>query len=334
MSRPDTMGAPLARSFVLETFVDYLRFERGLADNTVAAYLRDCQVLIRFAADQGIDSPADITYGTLRDFLHHLTVEGGATALGHQGRGKGLAARSVARARSALRSYFAFLVTEGYVDEDPTALLESPRIRPALPHALSYAQVKTILDAAERGAELAEGTLALAPYSKALAVRDVAMLEVLYGAGLRISELMALRVRDVDLEDRLVRVTGKGGKARLVPVGGSAAAAVRRYLDSWRGVLDRRGESRGVLFLSRQGRPLSRMGAWKIVRRHAEGAGFSSVTPHSFRHSFATHLLERGANLVAVQEMLGHADISTTQIYTHVDRQYLQEEHKHYHPRG
>jgi integrase/recombinase XerD len=289
MSRPDTMGAPLARSFVLETFVDYLRFERGLADNTVAAYLRDCQVLIRFAADQGIDSPADITYGTLRDFLHHLTVEGGATALGHQGRGKGLAARSVARARSALRSY---------------------------------------------GAELAEGTLALAPYSKALAVRDVAMLEVLYGAGLRISELMALRVRDVDLEDRLVRVTGKGGKARLVPVGGSAAAAVRRYLDSWRGVLDRRGESRGVLFLSRQGRPLSRMGAWKIVRRHAEGAGFSSVTPHSFRHSFATHLLERGANLVAVQEMLGHADISTTQIYTHVDRQYLQEEHKHYHPRG
>jgi len=297
--------------FRLEEFSDYLRYERGLAASTVRAYLADCTSLAGFLARRGVDSPAAVDYGILRDYLTALTE-------------RGLKARSVARRRSALRTYFRFLVEEGRLQEDPTERLESPRVTRVLPAALSYAEIESILDAVS----------SLSTDGHPNATRDAAMLETLYGAGLRVSELVSLRLRDLLLDEGLISVQGKGDKQRIVPIGGRAVGVLRRYLRERRPVLERR-ESAGRVFLNQHGRPLSRMGAWKIVGKHVRNAGIDKrVTPHTFRHSFATHLLEGGADLVAVQEMLGHADISTTQIYTHVDRRYLQEEHRQHHPRG
>ena len=205
------------------------------------------------------------------------------------------------------------------VVRDPSERLETPKRWRTLPDVLTVAEVERLL---------AAPTL-----EEPLAFRDRAMLELAYGAGLRVSEWISI-VRDVMLEDGLVRVFGKGSKERLVPIGRSAIAALAIYLRELRPRLER-GEGKGALFLNSRGRPLTRMGAWKILRIHVERSGIAKhVSPHTLRHSFATHLLEGGADLRAVQEMLGHADISTTQIYTHVDREYLRQVHRSYHPRG
>lgn len=295
------------RAFRLEGFRDHLAFERGLAERTVEAYLRDCGVLVGFLDDRGTRAPEEVTYRLLRDFVADL------------GR-RGLAASTVARKVSAVRSYFRYLQAEGAVTDDPAERLESPGRGRPLPSVLSYAEVQRLLGAV--------------PVEHSLAFRDRALLEVLYGSGLRASESTELGVRDLYPEEGLLRVVGKGSKERLVPVGSDARHALARYLRESRPGLDR-GEGKGRVFLNRHGRPLSRMGVWKIVRRHAERAGLGErVTPHTLRHSFATHLLEGGADLAAVQEMLGHADISTTEIYTHVDRSYLREVHRSFHPRG
>lgn len=295
------------RAFRLEGFRDHLAFDRGLAERTVEAYLRDCRALATFLDEGGTHAPEDVTYRHLRDFVADL------------GR-RGLAASSVARKVSAVRAYFRYLQAEGAVADDPAERLESPGRGRPLPSVLSYAEVQRLL--------------AAVPVEHSLAFRDRALLEVLYGSGLRASESIELRVRDLYLDEGLLRVVGKGSKERLVPVGSDARHALARYLRESRPGLDR-GEGKGRIFLNRHGRPLSRMGVWKIVRRHAERAGLGErVTPHTLRHSFATHLLEGGADLAAVQEMLGHADISTTEIYTHVDRSYLREVHKSFHPRG
>ena len=297
----------MSREFFLEPFEDYLRFERGLADRTVEAYVRDCRQMAAFVRAGGADGADEVDYGRLRDFVVDL-VE------------RGLAGSTVARKLSAIRAYFAFAVAEGHCDSDPTERLESPRSGRSLPDVLSYPEVERIL--------------AAVPIEHELAFRDRAMLETLYGAGLRVSELVGLEILDLLLDEELLRVRGKGSKERLVPLGARAIDALRRYLRETRPRLDR-GESRGVVFLNHHGRPLTRVGAWKVVRRHVERAGIRrSVSPHTFRHSFATHLLEGGADLAAVQEMLGHADISTTQIYTHVDRAYLKQVHRSFHPRG
>ena len=298
-------------AFRLEPFSDYLLYERGLARTTARAYLGDCRFLIRHLVDRGVHDPVDVSYADLRSFLASRAEAG-------------LASRTIARGRSALRTYFGFLVAEGHLTEDPTERLEAPRISRALPDVLSYREVKAILDSAS----------SIHPEAYANAERDTAMLETLYGSGLRVSELIGLRVRDLSLDEGLISVHGKGDRHRIVPIGGRAVRVLRRYLRGRRPELDR-GQSGGVVFLNQHGRPLSRMGVWKIIRKHVRNAGVDrDVTPHTFRHSFATHLLEGGADLVAVQEMLGHADISTTQIYTHVDRRYLQEEHRRHHPRG
>lgn len=303
----DGVERTVRHSFRLEPFADYLRFERGLATRTRDAYLRDVKDLVTFAGEGGVERPEDIDYRLLRDFVVHLVD-------------RGLASSTVSRKQSALRAYFGFLVVEGHVEKDPTERLESPRGRRSLPAVLSYEEVERIL--------------AAVPVEHRLAFRDRAMLETLYGAGLRASELIELELTDLLLDEKLLRVLGKGSRERLVPIGRRAVDAVRRYLRELRPELES-GEGRSVVFLNQHGRPLSRMGAWKIVRRHVESAGIERrVTPHTFRHSFATHLLEGGADLAAVQEMLGHADISTTQIYTHVDRAYLKEVHRSFHPRG
>ena len=298
--------------FRLEEFADYLRFERRASPRTVEAYVRDCRNMVETVAERGRSTPAAVRLSDLRAHLAGLTEAG-------------LAASTLARCRSSLRTYFRFLLGEGHLEADPTEGLEAPARGRPLPHVLTYDGVLAILEAVGVDYELAN--------------RDRAMLEVLYGSGVRISELISLRVRDLLMDEGLAIVRGKGDKQRLVPLGGSASRALQRYFRDTRPSLDTRGQTAGAVFLNQHGRPLSRTGAWKIVRRHvdaakAAGARLGHVTPHTFRHTFATHLLENGADLAAVQEMLGHADISTTQIYTHVDRTYLREEHRRFHPRA
>lgn len=304
MTEPDDEAI---RAFRLEPFRDYLSFERGLAVRTIEAYARDIGAFVSFALERGIRDPRELGYRELRDWVARL---------GELGRARS----TVSRAVSSLRGYFRFLLEEDVIDADPSERLESPGADRSLPDVLSVAEIERLL-----GAVTPDRTYAF---------RDRAILEVLYGCGLRVSELCGLRTRDVDLEERLVRVLGKGSKERLVPLGSDAGHALRRYLRESRPRLDR-GGSKGHVFLNRSGTPLSRMGVWKILRQYVERAGIARrVTPHTLRHSFATHLLEGGADLASVQEMLGHADISTTEIYTHVDRSHLKQVHRTHHPRG
>jgi integrase/recombinase XerD len=296
-----------ARDFQLEGFRDFLALEAGHSENTVEAYLRDLQRMAEFAASKGVRDPGQVTRTLLRDFVYLL-------------KDLGLSAATIRREVSAIRTYYAFLVGEGRVPADPSDRLESPRRGRVLPDTLTVRDVDALL---------------AAPHvDQPLAWRDRTLLELGYGAGLRVSELCGLLLTDLQLTDNLVRVFGKGGKERLVPIGRSVIGAVAVYVHQLRPELDR-GKSGGRLLLNARGQPLSRVGAWGIVKRAAERAGITKrVTPHTLRHSFATHLLEGGADLRAVQEMLGHADLSTTQIYTHVDREYLRSVHKQYHPRG
>ena len=280
-------------SFHLEAFRDWLAFERGLSPRTLDAYARDTARLRQFLEGRGIADPGAATPMDLREFSYHLKDDG-------------LAATSIRRTLSATRTYYGFLLAEGLVERDPTEQLEPPRVWRRLPDVLDRTAVERLLTAPDP--------------SDPLYWRDVAMLEFAYASGVRVSELTGLKTRDLDLQEGFATVYGKGAKERLVPVGGAAVRALRTYLRETRPRLDRgRGRGEGAVFLNARGGALSRMGVWKILRKHVERAGISSrVTPHTLRHSFATHLLEGGADLAAVQEMLGHADISTTQIYTHV----------------
>ena len=224
------------------------------------------------------------------------------------------------RSVSALHTYFTFMVAERAVARDPSLKLETPKRWRTLPAVLSPEDVGRIIAAVS--------------IDEPLALRDRAMLELGYGGGLRVSEWIGIGVNDLMLDEGVVRVFGKGAKERLVPVGRAAIGAVGMYLRELRPRLEK-GEGKGRLFLNARGRPLSRMGAWQILRKYVSRSGLATrVTPHTLRHSFATHLLEGGADLRAVQEMLGHADITTTQIYTHVDREYLRSVHRQFHPRG
>ena len=297
----------LARAYRLEQSHDFLVLEEGASDNTRTAYARDLARFVAYARTTGASAPEAVTPRALREFVYHLKDLGLATA-------------SIRRSVSAVRTYYRFLLGEGYAHADPSERLELPRGWRTLPEVLTVAEVERLL---------AAPTL-----DEPLAFRDRAMLELAYGAGLRVSEWIGLAVKDVVLAEQLVRVLGKGGKERLVPIGRAAVGAVAVYLRELRPKLER-GAGKGILFLNARGEPLSRMGAWTILRRHVTTAGIAKpVSPHTLRHSFATHLLEGGADLRAVQEMLGHADISTTQIYTHVDREYLRTVHRQYHPRA
>jgi integrase/recombinase XerD len=296
-----------SRSFFLARFTDYVALEQGLSPRTIEAYQRDLARFATFAGSHGVASPPDITAKLLRDYVYHL-------------KDLGLSPASIRRNVSAVRTYFRFLTGDGIVVRDPSERLETPKKWRTLPEVLSVEEVQQIL---------AAPTL-----DDTMVFRDRAMLELAYGAGLRVSEWITLGVRDLLLEDGLVRVFGKGSKERLVPIGRSAIGAVAVYLRELRPRLEK-GQGKGVLLLNARGKPLSRMGAWKILRKYVDIAGIKkTVSPHTLRHSFATHLLEGGADLRAVQEMLGHSDISTTQIYTHVDREYLRSVHKQFHPRA
>lgn len=297
----------LRRGFHLQAFEDALQIEEGASPRTVEAYRRDVIRCAAYMRAQGIGQARDITPAALREFVYHL-------------KDLGLAGSSIRRNISALRTWFRVMVAEGLVTADPTERLDTPQRWRTLPEVLTVEEVTRLL--------------AAPGLDERLAFRDRAMLELAYGAGLRVSEWIGLEVKDVLLEESLVRVLGKGSKERLVPIGRNAIGAVAVYLRELRPVLER-GAGKGILFLNGRGVPLTRMGAWKILRKYVEMAGIEKpVSPHTLRHSFATHLLEGGADLRAVQEMLGHADIATTQIYTHVDREYLRSVHRQFHPRS
>ena len=296
-----------ARAFFLARFVDYVALEQGLSPLTIEAYQRDLRRFTEFAGGKGVAAPVDITAKVLREYVYYL-------------KDLGLAPASIRRNVSAIRTYFKFLTGDGVIVRDPSERLDTPKRWRSLPDVLTVEEVQRII--------------ASPTFDDSMVFRDRAMLELAYGAGLRVSEWISVGTRDLLLQDGLVRVFGKGSKERLVPIGRSAIGALAIYLREQRPKLER-GEGKGVLFLNSRGRPLSRMGAWKILRGHVKRAGITKhVSPHTLRHSFATHLLEGGADLRAVQEMLGHVDIATTQIYTHVDREYLRSVHKSYHPRG
>jgi integrase/recombinase XerD len=302
-----TVSSQIERDFWLEGFRDYLALESGHSANTVQAYLRDLRRLGEFAASKRIRDPGKLSRPLLREFVFLL-------------KDLGLSAASIRRSVSAIRTYYGFLLGEGKVADDPSDRLQSPRRGRVLPVTLSVGEIEALLAAPK--------------LEQPLAWRDRGLLELAYGAGLRVSELCGLGLTDLLLTENLVRVFGKGGKERVVPIGRSVIGAVSVYLHTMRPELDR-GRSRGKVLLNARGEPLSRVGAWGVVKLAAKRAGITKrVTPHTLRHSFATHLLEGGADLRAVQEMLGHADLSTTQIYTHVDREYLRSVHKQYHPRG
>lgn len=303
----DQLADQIARAFRLERFSDHLTVEKGSSPRTSEAYMRDLARFATFCQIKGSTTPAATTAKILREYVYHL-------------KDLGLSPSSIRRNISAVRSYFKFMLGEGELVRDPSERLEAPKRWRTLPEVLT-------VDEAAR-------LIAAPSLDEPLAFRDRAMLELAYGAGLRVSEWISLSNKDVLMNDHLVRVFGKGSKERLVPIGRGAIAAVAIYLRELRPRLEK-GQGKGVLFLNARGEPLSRMGAWKILRKYVEIAGITKpVSPHTLRHSFATHLLEGGADLRAVQEMLGHADISTTQIYTHVDREYLRSVHRQYHPRA
>jgi integrase/recombinase XerD len=302
-------GMAESRAFRFEQFQDYLTFERGLSDRTVSAYRRDLKRWAAFMDARGIAGPGAVTPGDLRGWVFGLKEAG-------------LAATSIRRAQSAVRTYYGFLLAEGVVEADPTERLESPRLGRRLPDFLTRDETDRLLESPNP--------------DDPLHWRDRAILELLYATGMRVSELSDLPLSSLDLDEGFLTVFGKGAKERLVPVGEPALRALGRYLRETRPGLEAgRGKSKGRVFLNRRGTPLSRVAVWRIVKEAARRAGIRrKVSPHTLRHTFATHLLEGGADLAAVQELLGHADISTTQIYTHVDREYLRDVHRRYHPRA
>ncbi len=304
---PPLSSSPVARAFQLERFHDYLALEAGNSGHTVASYLRDITRLAEYASSRGAKAPEQLSAPQLREFIYFL-------------KDLGLAPTTIRRQISAIRTYFKFLVGEGLATRDPSERIESPKRWRTLPEVLTVTEIEKLLAAPNT--------------DEPLAIRDRALLEFAYATGARVSELVALKLQDILFEDGVARVFGKGAKERLVPVGRRALGAVALYAREIRPTLDR-GKARGILFLNARGTPLSRVGAWGVIKATARRAGLAKrVTPHTLRHTFATHLLEGGADLRAVQEMLGHADLATTQLYTHVDRDYLRTVHKSYHPRA
>lgn len=290
---------------LFEVYLDHLAAEKGLSPNTLAAYHTDLQRLKRSVDSRR--SPLDIRRDDLSKVLRKMHVEGRSP-------------RSVARWIVAVRGFFSYLVGEEILTEDPAAQLDAPRVWRSLPKVLTFAEVELLLASPER--------------SEPLGLRDAAMLEVLYATGLRVSELLGLRLGDLHLDAGYLRCWGKGSKERVVPLGGEADAALQRYLAEGRPEL-LRSKRTDSLFVNTRGGRMSRQGFWKKIKQYGIAAGISTpLSPHVVRHSFATHLLENGADLRSVQMMLGHADISTTQIYTHVNRERLRRLYKDFHPRA
>jgi integrase/recombinase XerD len=293
----------------IQGFVSHLRLEKSLSANSIQAYKRDVLKLVRFLEEADRHkSPHNTTLRDLQDFVQSI-------------HSAGLSDITQARIISGIKSFFRYLLLEDVLEVSPAELLEGPRTKRKLPDTLSIEEINQLINAIDKSTP--EG------------IRNTAIIETLYGCGLRVSELTGLRISQVFFKDRFVKITGKGNKERLVPLGNVASREIRQYMDHIRiHILPAKGHS-DVLFLNKSGKRLSRVMIFLIIKDLAEKAGIrKNISPHTFRHSFATHLVEGGADLRAVQEMLGHESITTTEIYTHLNRDYLRENILSYHPRG
>lgn len=291
----------------IDDFLNYLAVERGLADNTLLAYRRDLTKYAVFLKERRVEQGSQVSRQHVTDFMFHQKT-------------KGLSATSICRALSAIKMFHRFLVREGLAPEDPTNLVDTPKLWKRVPDAMTTGEVEAMINATQgNGWQV---------------IRDKAILELFYASGMRVSELVNLNVESINFDIGYVRCIGKGRKERIIPVGKRAREAVQRYCETARKRLMKEKKS-PVLFVSRLGKKISRQSIWKLIKGYARKAKIQKeIKPHTLRHSFATHLLEHGADLRSVQEMLGHSDISTTQIYTHVDRERLKSIHKQFHPRG
>ncbi len=292
---------------LIDSFLTYLTAVKGLSKNTLESYGRDILKLAVFLEGKDITHIDQVGYKHILDFLTYLKEQG-------------LNTRSTSRTLISVRQFFKFLLTEKFIESDPTFLIRTPKIKMGLPETLSLEDVEKLLSSPDESSP--EG------------IRDKSMLEVLYATGIRVSELVELGLNDVNFELGYIIAYGKGSKQRIVPIGEKAKIKLREYLDTSRPRL-LKSRTSPHLFVTRLGRKMTRQGFWKIIKAYSRKSGLTKkISPHTLRHSFATHLLERGADLRAIQVMLGHSDISTTQIYTHIERERLKEVHKKYHPRS
>ncbi len=297
-------GVLILKSYI-DQFIHHLAVERGLSDNTLSSYLCDLNSFFNFMEEK-IKAPQELTNGHILDYIIFLRNDEKAPS-------------TVSRHIAALKSFFQFLLIENVISENPVGDMETPKLAKKLPQVLTVEEVEHLL-----GQPLT---------STPAGIRDKSMFETLYAAGLRVSELVSLNVGDIDMESGYVRCMGKGFKERIVPVGSIARHYLELYLKQGRNKIIKNNNER-ALFLNHLGNRLTRQGFWKILKKYSKSAGIKNITPHTFRHSFATHLLENGADLRAVQEMLGHADIATTQIYTHLTQKRIHEVYNNTHPRA
>src|SRR5690625_1098992 len=295
-------------SYELEDFFHYIQIERGLSENTIISYRRDLSQYVQYLKEKRQKQDwKNVHRHDISSFLFSLKEDGKSSA-------------TVARTVSSIRAFHQFLIREQIVNHDASLHIETPKLARLLPNVLNMEEVETLLEY--------DG-------SEPLDLRNKAMLELIYATGLRVSEMISLKVTDVQLMMGFVRCLGKGEKERIIPLGDLAKEALEIYIEQARPILIKRNPDESILFVNRLGKPLSRQGFWKILKTIAKEVGLSKdITPHTLRHSFATHLLENGADLRAVQEMLGHADISTTQIYTHVTKTRLKDMYTQFHPRA
>ena len=295
-------------NFNIKNFVAYLKIERSLSSNSVEAYLHDVQLLVQYLnIEKNMVNPEDLMLNDFENFIAHL----------HD---LGLSDRSQARIISGLKAFYKYLLTDDFISEDPTSLLEGPKLGKKLPDTLSFEEIETLIGALD--------------LSKAENVRNKAMLETLYSSGLRVSELINLQISHIYKEVSFIRVIGKGNKERLIPIGSEALKQIEIYLEHVRNTLPQYPKYSDVLFLNKRGKPISRVMVFLVIKKLVKKINLNkNISPHTFRHSFATHLIEGGADLRAVQQMLGHSSITTTEIYTHLDQQYLKESLSLYHPR-
>lgn len=295
----------------VEQYIHFLELEKNLAVNSVDSYKRDIEKYCNYLEFKHISQLSGAKESTISEFITHL-------------KRSGLAAKSIARSISAIKGLYKFIHSEQLISHNPTEAIVTPRLGFQIPDVLSVIDIEKILNAPKLHG----------PQKNNIWIRDNAILETLYATGIRVSELVGIRLNDIDKEEQLIRVMGKGSKERLIPIGIPALKSIEEYKIKTRSNILKKKKANSFLFLNQRGSSLSRMSVWNIVQFYSAKAGISKqIHPHTFRHSFATHLLEGGADLRAVQEMLGHSDINTTQIYTHIDREHLIAEHQKYHPR-
>lgn len=289
-------------------YLNYLHLEKNLAENSVVSYKNDLEKFINFLSDYNYKDFNEVDSNILKKYLIFLGKNN-------------LSSTTVSRNLSALKGFFKYMLLSQYIESNPLESFTSVKTKRKLPQVLSVEEVDKILSAPD--------------VSTITGLRDKLLLEICYSSGLRVSEVINLKINDIYLKEEVLRILGKGNKIRLVPIGSVAQTWLKEYLTKSRPFLEKKMKSGNILLLNIRGTKLSRMGVWKIFKRYANQSGITKeIHPHTFRHSFATHLIEGGADLRAVQEMLGHSDISTTQIYTHIDREFIKQVYRDYHPRG